>query len=61
MAVKTSKEIAKMIDHSLLHPTLTEAELKAGCDLAKKYDVASCCVKPCHTALANPSWPIRGR
>ncbi|NOU35284.1 MAG: deoxyribose-phosphate aldolase [Kiritimatiellaceae bacterium] len=48
----TSHDIAKMIDHSLLHPTLTDAQLIAGCEVAKKYDVASCCVKPYHTKLA---------
>ncbi len=53
MSNVTSHDIAKMIDHSLLHPTLTDDELIAGCELAKKYDVASCCVKPCHTALAK--------
>jgi deoxyribose-phosphate aldolase len=42
----TVYELAKMIDHSLLHPTMTDAELKAGCELAKKYDVASVCIKP---------------
>ena len=35
-----------MIDHSLLHPTMTDADLKAGCELAKAYDVASVCIKP---------------
>lgn len=35
-----------MIDHSLLHPTMTDADLKAGCDLARKYHVASVCIKP---------------
>jgi len=40
------KEIAKMIDHSLLHPTMTDADLKEGCEIAKKYDVASVCIKP---------------
>ena len=35
-----------MIDHSLLHPTMTDTELKAGCVLAKLYDVASVCIKP---------------
>ena len=35
-----------MIDHSLLHPTLTDEAILAGCDLAKKYDVATVCVKP---------------
>jgi deoxyribose-phosphate aldolase len=39
-------ELAKMIDHSLLHPTMTDAELKEGCDLAKHYNVASVCIKP---------------
>jgi deoxyribose-phosphate aldolase len=48
----TYKQIAKMIDHSLLRPELTEAEVIAGCELAKKYDVASVCVKPCHVRLA---------
>ncbi len=38
--------IAKMIDHSLLHPTMTDEELKQGCELAKKYHVASVCIKP---------------
>ncbi len=49
----SSKDVAKMIDHSLLHPTLGDSELKKGCELALKYDVASCCVKPYHTALAK--------
>ena len=40
------KELAKMIDHSLLHPTMKDDELKAGCELAKRYDVASVCIKP---------------
>jgi len=42
---KTS-ELAKMIDHSILHPTMTEAALVKECDVAKKYNVASVCVKP---------------
>lgn len=42
----TLKEIAKMIDHSLLHPTMTDSDIKKGCALAKKYDVATACVKP---------------
>ncbi len=39
-------DIAKMIDHSLLNPSLTDGELEAGCRLAVQYDVASVCVKP---------------
>jgi deoxyribose-phosphate aldolase len=40
------RAIAKMIDHSLLRPTLTDAELTQGCLLARKYDVASVCIVP---------------
>jgi len=39
-------DIAKMIDHSLLKPTLTWDELEAGCRLAVDYDVASVCILP---------------
>jgi deoxyribose-phosphate aldolase len=39
-------DLAKMIDHSLLNPTLTAAELEAGCRLALVYDVASVCILP---------------
>lgn len=42
----TYLDIAKMIDHSLLQPTLTDTELEAGCRLALEYDVASVCIKP---------------
>lgn len=35
-----------MIDHSLLHPTMTDDELKDGCAIAVNYDVASVCIKP---------------
>ena len=42
----TVKELAKMIDHSLLHPTMTDDRLKQECRIAKKYDVASVCIKP---------------
>ncbi len=38
--------LAKMIDHSLLHPTMTDKDLQEGCALAAKYDVASVCIKP---------------
>lgn len=39
-------ELAKMIDHSLLHPTMTDRDLEEGCAVAVKYGVASVCVKP---------------
>lgn len=40
------ESIAKMIDHSLLNPTLTPAEMEDGCALARLYDVASVCILP---------------
>jgi deoxyribose-phosphate aldolase len=39
-------ELAQMIDHSLLHPTMTDRDLEAGCRLAAQYAVASVCIKP---------------
>jgi len=42
----TYEQLAKMIDHSLLHPTMTDRELEDGCRLAAKYQVASVCIKP---------------
>src|SRR6266849_9298959 len=54
----TYSEIAKMIDHSLLQPTLTDRELEDGCRLAREYDVASICIKPYAVAQAT-AW-LRG-
>ncbi len=50
--METLKSIAKMIDHSLLHPALMDHELKIGCELALEYDVASVCIKPYAVPLA---------
>jgi deoxyribose-phosphate aldolase len=47
----TLKQLAKTIDHSLLSPELTEMDVKAGCELADRYHVASVCVKPCDVKL----------
>ncbi len=44
--------IAKMIDHSLLHPTLTDRALVDGCAIARTYDVASVCIKPYAVPMA---------
>ncbi len=40
------EDMAKMIDHSLLNPTLTAEDLEKGCDLALDYDTASVCILP---------------
>lgn len=49
----TLHDLAKMIDHSLLHPTLTDAEILAGCQTARQYDVATVCVKPYAVKMAK--------
>lgn len=46
----TYRDIAKMIDHSLLNPSLTEKDLEEGCRVAVAYDVASVCVMPYYLA-----------
>lgn len=42
----TYSDIAKMIDHSLLNPVLSDRELEQGCRVAVEYDVASVCIVP---------------
>ncbi|MBM3495649.1 MAG: deoxyribose-phosphate aldolase [Armatimonadetes bacterium] len=54
----TLADLAKMIDHSLLQPVLTDEEMERGIRLAMDYDVASVCIKPyylarCAEALRN--------
>ena len=49
----TYESIARRIDHSLLGPTLTQAELEEGCRLAARYAVASVCIKPHAVGLAR--------
>jgi deoxyribose-phosphate aldolase len=48
----TLEQFAKTIDHSLLQPQLTEADVTAGCNIAAQYHAASVCVKPYHVKLA---------
>jgi len=49
----TYEQLAKVIDHSLLRPELTEADVIAGCELAARYHTATVCVKPCHVKLSR--------
>ena len=48
----TYTDIARMIDHSLLQPTMTDADMERGCLLAREYGVASVCIKPYAVPLA---------
>lgn len=52
MAEYSYRDIAKMMDHSLLQPQLTDAELRKGCEVARQYDVATVCIKPYAVRLA---------
>jgi deoxyribose-phosphate aldolase len=52
--VKVSLPIlAKMIDHSLLHPTMTDQVLEDGLKVSLKYNVATACIKPYAIPLAK--------
>jgi len=42
----TYNDISKMIDHSLLNPTLSQSDLESGIALALAYDAASVCIMP---------------
>src|SRR5512136_1685536 len=53
LMAESLRTIAKMIDHSLLHPTMTDAELVEGCKLALRHDVAAVCIKPYAVPLAK--------
>jgi deoxyribose-phosphate aldolase len=47
------EQLAKVIDHSLLRPELTEDDIIAGCKMADHYHVAIVSVKPCFVKLAK--------
>jgi deoxyribose-phosphate aldolase len=42
----TSKDIAKMLDHALLKPEMDLETVRRGCEVARKYDTATVCVRP---------------
>jgi deoxyribose-phosphate aldolase len=52
MSPPTLADLARMFDHSLLQPNLTDAELERGILLAREYAVASVCIKPYAVKLA---------
>ncbi|KAG4426032.1 hypothetical protein IFR04_000739 [Cadophora malorum] len=49
----TLPELALMIDHSLLHPTMTDDEVLSGLEICKKYNVKTACIKPYHLPFAR--------
>src|SRR5205814_10057822 len=48
----TYADIARMFDHAVLQPVLTDAEMEANCRMAREYGVASVCIKPYGVPLA---------
>jgi deoxyribose-phosphate aldolase len=52
MTPPTLADLARMFDHSLLQPTMTDADLERGILLAREYGVASVCIKPYAVKLA---------
>jgi len=46
-------ELAKRIDHTLLGPTASKADLTRWCEEAKKYGFAAVALNPCHVSLAH--------
>jgi deoxyribose-phosphate aldolase len=48
----TYEALAKMIDHSLVRPELTDDQVVTGCEVARRYQVASVSVRPCDVDLA---------
>ena len=45
--------IAKLIDHTLLKPAATQAQIQHLCDEARQYGFCSVCVNPCWVAFAK--------
>ena len=50
----TSKDVAKLLDHSTLQPYLTEADIRHGCELALKYSTATVCARPQDMEIVVP-------
>ena len=48
----TLEQVAKTIDHSILKPDFTYADVTAGAELALKYNTASYCIRPMDVAAA---------
>jgi len=49
----TKEQVAKTIDHAVLKPEMTDADLKANAEMCIKNNVFSMCVKPCDISAAK--------
>jgi deoxyribose-phosphate aldolase len=52
MSFMPRSSICQFIDHAVLHPTQTDADLVAACELGRRTQVATVCVKPYMVARA---------
>lgn len=50
--LSTYEDLAKVIDHSLLRPELSEEQVAEGCRIAREYNVACVMVRPSDVELA---------
>ncbi len=50
--MRTPEDLARAIDHALLHPALSTQDLNAGLALCRELHLWSVCVKPCDVARA---------
>lgn len=48
----TGKQVAALIDHTLLKPTATVTDIRALCQEAKEYGFYSVCINPCYVKTA---------
>jgi deoxyribose-phosphate aldolase len=53
MKMITKRQLAKLIDHTLLKPDTTKDDIIRLCKEAKKYAFWSVCVNPCYVSLAS--------
>ncbi len=49
--LRVPTDLAGGIDHTLLKPDATEADIRKLCEEARRYQFASVCVNPCHVQL----------
>jgi deoxyribose-phosphate aldolase len=52
MSAMTRAELARLLDHSVLKPEATEAQIREGADVVRAWQIAFYCVQPCWVALA---------
>lgn len=51
--VDSVEAVARLIDHTILHPTATDAEIRADFTMIRPIPVASVCIKPAALAVAR--------